>query len=53
MFIALLIFSESLATKYLFSNDEPCIVRPNVVDMNPDELKYYQFMIPLNKCTES
>ena len=53
LFIALLTFSESLATKYLFLNDEPCTVRPTLIDMNLIELKYYPFMISLNKCTGS
>ena len=34
------------------------MVRPTItititIDMNPVELKYYPFMISLNKCTES
>ena len=56
LFIALLSFSSSLArdrTKCLFLNDKPCMVRPNIIDMNPNELKYYSFMISLNKCTGS
>ena len=32
-------------------NNEPCMVRPTLIDMNPNELKYYSFMISLNKCT--
>ena len=51
--IVILSFSESLATKCLFLNDEPCMVRPTLIDMNPFELKYSQFMISLNKCTGS
>ena len=54
LFIVLLRFSLSLArdqTKSLFLNDEPCMVRPTLIDMNPIELKYYPFMISLNKCT--
>ena len=35
-------------TKRLFLNDEPCIIRSTVNDMNTVELKYYQFMISLN-----
>ena len=53
-FIVLLSFSESLArnrTKCLFLNDEPCMVRPTLIDMNPVKVKYYPFMISLNKCT--
>ena len=53
LFIALLSFSESLATKCLFFNDQLCMVRPTLIDMNPAELKYYPFMISLNKCTGS
>ena len=51
--IVLLSFTESLATKCLFLNYEPCMVRPTLIDMNPVELKYYPFMISLNKCTRS
>ena len=51
MFIAFISFSKSLATKYLLLNDEPCMVRPTLVDMNPNDLKYYLLIISLNKCT--
>ena len=48
LFIVLLSFIESLAheakisdrTKCLFLNDEPFMIRPTVIDMNPVELKY-------------
>ena len=61
LLIVLLSFSISLAreakasdrTKCLFLNDEPCMVRPTLIDMNPNELKYCPFMISLNKCTGS
>ena len=52
VFIVLLSFSESLATKFLFLNDEPRLVRPTLIDLNPIELKYYPFMISLDKCTK-
>ena len=39
--------------KCLFLNDEKCMVGHTIIDMNPAELKYYQLMISLNKCTES
>ena len=29
------------------------MVRPTLIDMNPVELKYYSFMVSLNKCTGS
>ena len=53
-FIVLLRLSKSLArnrTKCLFLNDEPCMVRSTLIDMNPNELKYYPLIISLNKCT--
>ena len=40
-------------TKYLFLNDKPCMVRTAIIDMNLVELKYYPFMISLNKYTGS
>ena len=49
--IALLSFRQFLGKKYLFLNDEPCMVRPTLIDVNPVELKYYPFMINLKKCT--
>ena len=53
LFIVLLSFISSLATKCLFLNDELCIIRPTVVDLNPVELKYYPFIINVNKCSGS
>ena len=34
-------------------NDEPCMVRPTLIDLNPVALKYYPLMISLDKCSES
>ena len=56
LFIVLLSFISSLAcdpTKCLSLNDEQCVVRPTLINMNPVELKYYPFMISLNKCAGS
>ena len=56
VFIVLLSFIESLAsnrTKYLSLNDEPCMVAPTLIDLNPVELKCYPFMISLDKCIAS
>ena len=53
IFIVLLSFSSSLATKCLSFNDEPCMVRPTLIDLNPVALKYYPLMISLDKCSES
>ena len=53
VFIVLLRFSKSFATKCLPLNDGPCMVRPTLFDLNPVELKYYPFMVSLVKCNES
>ena len=53
MFITLLSFSSSLATKWVSLNDEPCMDSTTLIDINPVELKYYQFMISLDKCNGS
>ena len=56
MFIVLLSLKSHLErdqAKFLFLNDEPCMVRSTLIDMNPVELKYYPFMISLNKLTGS
>ena len=49
MFIVLLSLGEPSATKYLFLNDEPCMVGPTLIDMTHVELKYYPFTTSLNK----
>ena len=53
VFLVLLSFSSSLATKCVSLNDEPCIARPTLLDLNPVEIKYYSFRISLDKCTGS
>ena len=40
-------------TKCVFLNNEPCMVRPTIIDINPVEIKYYPFMISLSRCTGS
>ena len=34
-------------------NHEPPMAKPTLINMNPNELKYYPFMISLDKCTGS
>ena len=56
VFSVLLSFSQSLARnriKCLFLNYERYVVRPTLIDLSPVELKYYPFMISLNKFTGS
>ena len=53
MFIELLSFSGSLATKLMSLNNEKCKTRPFIIDLNPVELKYYPYIITLDKCNGS
>ena len=53
VFIVLLSLSESLATKCLSLDDEPSIVRPTLIDLNPVELKCYLLMSSIDNCTGS
>ena len=52
VFIALLTFSRSLATKCVSLNSEAYIVRPTVTDLNPIEFNYYPFIISIDKGKE-
>ena len=53
MLIAMLSFSESLATKSVSLNDEPCTIRPTLIDLDPVEGKCCPFMISLDKYSGS
>ena len=53
VFIVLFSCNSSLATKCVSLNDKPCMIRPTLIDLNPVELKYYPFMIRIDKCTGS
>ena len=55
--IVLLRISNSLArvtnvrTKCMSLNDESCVVRSTVIDLNAVELKYFLFIIRLDECS--
>ena len=53
VFIVLLSFSGSLATKFVSLNNEPLMIMATSVDSNSIELNYYLFMISLDKCNGS
>ena len=53
MFIVLLSFISSLANKCASLNFEPCIVRPNLIDLNRNKLNYYAFMNSLDRSNGS
>ena len=53
MFIALLGFSRSLATKYVSLGKEPCIIGPTLIDLNPAEFNYYPFMVNVDEFSGS
>ena len=43
-------FDESLAIKYVSINKKKRMVRPILIDMKPDELCYYPFIISMDRC---
>ena len=51
--MALLSFSESLATKCVSLDNEPCMTKSTLVDLNHIELDYYSFIMNLDKCNGS
>ena len=53
VFTALLSFSGSLATKFVPLNNEPCMIRPTLINLNPFEPNYYPFMIVLDRFSKS
>ena len=53
VFIALLSFSGSSATKYVPSNNEPCMARPTVIDLSLAQLNHNPLMITLANCNGS
>ena len=60
IFIALLSFSESLAciakfhelAKRISQNNEPCLARQPLVNLNSNKFHYYPFMVSLERCNE-
>ena len=52
-FIGLLSFNGFLATKCVLFNNEPCMVRPTLMDLDPVELNYFTYMISLDKYSGS
>ena len=53
MFIELLSFNGPLATKCMSVNNDPCMTRPTLIDLNHVKFNYFPFMISLDKCNGS
>ena len=56
LFTGLLSFSSSLThdqTKFTSLNDEPCMIKSTLINLNLIDLKYYLFKIILDKSTGS
>ena len=53
VFTGLLSFGGSLATKCMSLNNEPSMVRSTLVDLSPAKLKYFSFLVSLDKCSKS
>ena len=52
MFTQLLGFGGSIATKSVYLNNEPCQVRPRLIDVNSNEPIYHPFVVSTNKLKE-
>ena len=52
-FIGLLNFDRSLATKCVSLNNEQCMTKPALTDLNTVKFNYYLLMISLDKCNRS
>ena len=46
-------FSRSLTTKYVSLNNERCMIRLSLNDLNPAEFNFYPFMVILGKFSGS
>ena len=53
VFITLLSFSGSLATKCVSYSNETCVIRPNIIDLNLVELNYNPFIVSPEKYSRS
>ena len=51
--LVLLCFGGSMAINCVSMNNQPCMVRPTLVDLNPSELYYYPFTIIMDRCDGS
>ena len=51
--LVLLCFGESLTIKCISLNNQSCLVRPTLIDLNPGELYYHPVTITPNRCDGS
>ena len=45
----MLSFDKLLSTKCISMNKHPCVVRPTLTDLDPEELLYYLFITSLDR----
>ena len=50
--VLVLCFWGSLGIKCVSLNNQPSIDRSIFIELNPDELHFYPFMVSLNRCDE-
>ena len=51
--LILLCSGGSIGIECVSMNNQPCMVRPMLIDVNPDELHYYPYIISLDRCDGS
>ena len=48
--VLMLDFGGSLAIKCISVNNQPCMIRPMRINLNPDELRYCPFIVSMDRC---
>ena len=51
--VLMLCFGGSLATNFISVNNQQCMARPKLIDLNPDECRYYPFIVSIDRCEGS
>ena len=47
------VFCRTLATKCMSLKNEPCLARHTLIDLDPNKIHYYPFMVSLEGCNRS
>ena len=50
LLLVLLGFDGLLATKYIYTNNQSCMIKTTLFDLNPDKLHDYPFIHSLDRC---
>ena len=51
--LVLFCYDGALFIKCVSMNNQPCLVRPTLIDLNPDKHHYYPFIVSMSRCDGS